>query len=90
MKETFENSSLKSLLSQEDFLTNCTILLKSCLEENNLSLYLDAVETASIFFSKALFSECVLGSLQALIKPVVLKSTDTNTRVRKRSVDLIN
>jgi hypothetical protein len=49
-----------------------------------------AIEVAAIFFEKALFTEVVLGSLQSLVKAVVLKTTDTNTRVRKKSVDLIN
>jgi len=52
-------------------------------------LYLSAVEVAQLFFQKAIFSDIVIGSLQSLIKPLVLKTTDTNTRVRKKSVDLI-
>lgn len=45
MKEAFETGNRKTLL-QEEFLTNCTVLLKACFEENNISLYLSAVEVA--------------------------------------------
>lgn len=62
MKETF-NSSNKKVLMEEELLTNCTVLLKSCLEDNNITLYLEALEVSSIFFKKALDSEIVLGSL---------------------------
>jgi hypothetical protein len=30
----------------DDFLTNATVLLKSCLEDNNFNLYLQAVDVA--------------------------------------------
>ena len=70
-------------------MTNATVLLKSALEENNLNLYIQAVEVASALFNKALFNDIVLGSLHSLIKPVVLRTTDTNTRLRKKSVELI-
>ena len=89
MKDTFETGS-KQVLLEEQFLGQCTILLKTCLEDNNISIYLLAMEAADIFFSKALNTEIVLGSIQSLIKAIVLKTTDTNTRVRKKSVDLIN
>eukprot|EP00351_Strombidinopsis_sp_SopsisLIS2011_P000936 CAMPEP_0116870992 /NCGR_PEP_ID=MMETSP0463-20121206/1145_1 /TAXON_ID=181622 /ORGANISM="Strombidinopsis sp, Strain SopsisLIS2011" /LENGTH=113 /DNA_ID=CAMNT_0004508573 /DNA_START=1619 /DNA_END=1960 /DNA_ORIENTATION=+ len=66
MEETFQYGDKTEIMDNE-FLTHCTILLKTCLEENN-----------------------VIGSLQSLIKAIVLRTTDTNTRVRKKSVDLIN
>jgi hypothetical protein len=34
--------------------------------------------------------EVVADSISGIVKAVVLKTTDTNTRVRKRSVELIN
>jgi hypothetical protein len=74
----------------EEFLTNSTVLLKSCLEDNNFNLYLQALDVSEILFKKALFSEIVLGSLTSLVKPIVLRTSDTNTRIRKRSVELIN
>ena len=89
MKDVLENGGKKAI-NQEDFLTNCTVLLKSCFEENNINLYLVALEVGTIFFQKVLYTEVVLGSLQSLVKAVVLKTTDTNTRVRKKSVDIIN
>ena len=55
--------SSKHLKLSEEFLTNTTVLLKSCLEDNNFNLYIQAVEVASAFFYKALFTEVVLGSL---------------------------
>jgi len=73
----------------EEFLTNTSVLLKNCLEENNLNLYMQAIDVASVFFSRALHTEAVLGSLQSLIKPIVLRTTDTNTRLRKKSVEVI-
>ena len=66
------------------------MLLKACLEENNLNLYIMAVDVSGVLFAKAISHEVVLGSLPSLIKAVVLKTTDVNTRVRKHSVDLIN
>jgi hypothetical protein len=66
------------------------VLLKSCLEDNNMNLYLHALDVAQIFFTKCLFTEFILGSLAALIKPIVLRTNDTNTRMRKRSVEIIN
>jgi hypothetical protein len=62
VKETFESKSKKVILD-EDFLTNCTVLLKSCLEDNNISIYLFAIEVAELFFQKALNTEVVLGSI---------------------------
>ena len=64
--------------------------MKTCLEENNMTLYLLAVEAASLFFRCALDTDVVRGSLQSLITSILLRTTDTNTRLRKRSVDLIN
>lgn len=89
MKEVVENGN-KKVLNQEEFLTNCTVLLKTCFEENNISLYLMAIEVGQVFFQKLLYTEIVMGSLSTLLKAVVLRTTDTNTRVRKKSVDLIN
>jgi hypothetical protein len=65
------------------------VLIKAGLVENNMTIYLLAVEVAGVFFALALASEVVLGSLPGLLLPVVLRTTDTNTRIRKRSVDLI-
>ena len=56
-----DGSSKKAL--PEEFLTNSTVLLKNCLEDNNFNLYIQAVDVASAFFNRALFTEIVLGSL---------------------------
>ena len=66
MKECFDNGSAgnKAQLKYDDaFLSNCTVLLINCLEENNISVYLFAVDVASLFFQKAIFTEVVLESL---------------------------
>jgi hypothetical protein len=55
-----------------------------------MTLYLLAVEVSILFFTKTLDTDSVYGSIQNLITPVILRTTDTNTRIRKRSVDLIN
>ena len=68
----------------------CTIILKNCLEENNIQIYLVGVQTANVFLQKALGCETVTEALPALLRAVVLRTTDTNTRVRKKSVDLVN
>lgn len=81
--------NLKDIL-EEHFLQSCLILLKTCLEENNMTLYLLAIEAASLFFKYAIDTDVVRGSLQCLITSILLRTTDTNTRIRKRSVDLIN
>ena len=48
------------------------------------------MESASIFLQKTIESEVVVDSISGIVKAVVLRTTDTNTRVRKRSVELIN
>lgn len=54
-----------------------------------MTIYLQAVQVGSIFFGKSLASEVVQGSLQSLIQPIILRTNDTNTRIRKKSVELI-
>lgn len=55
-----------------------------------MTIYLLTVEVGSVFFDRALESEIVSGSLSSLVLPIILRTTDTNTRVRKKSVELIN
>jgi hypothetical protein len=64
--------------------------LQSSLDNNNIQIYLIAVEVVLQFILKAAQSEAVLDSLPSLIQSVALRTTDTNTRVRKRSVEAIN
>ena len=40
MHECFENVSLKIVKENEEFLGTCALILKNCLEENNISIYL--------------------------------------------------
>ena len=56
-----------------------------------MTLYLLAIEVAAGgFLKKTLHTDIVNGYLQSLITPIIMRSTDTNTRIRKRSVELIN
>ena len=41
---------MKKVNLPEEFRTNTTVLLKNCLEDNNLNLYMQAVEVAGAFF----------------------------------------
>jgi hypothetical protein len=65
-------------------------MLITTLEDNNIQMYLVAIDVASVFLEKTLQSEAILDSLPALLKAVVVRTTDTNTRVRKRSIELVN
>lgn len=86
MKQALEGSQQFS----DDFLENSTVLIKQCLEERNLNIYLAGLEVCQLLFKKALTSEIVQGSLETLLQAVVVKTSDTNTRARKKSVDLID
>jgi len=55
-----------------------------------MQIYLTAVEVAAIFIKKVANTEAVLDALPSLIQALVLRTTDTNTRIRKRSVDVVN
>jgi hypothetical protein len=55
-----------------------------------MQIYLTAVEVVSVFIKKVANSEAVLDALPSLLQTVVLRTTDTNTRIRKRSVDVVN
>ena len=55
-----------------------------------MQIYIVAVQVASLFLAKTLDHEVVIDTLPSLIKAIVLHTTDTNTRARKKSVDLIN
>lgn len=43
-----------------------------------------------MFLARTLEFEIVMDSLPSMVKSIILHTTDTNTRVRKKSVDLIN
>ena len=55
-----------------------------------MNMYLQALDVASLLFLKGLFTEIVIGTLPSLVRPIILRTTDTNTRIRKRSVEVIN
>lgn len=48
------------------------------------------MQTACTFLKKAMSFENVMESLPGLLRAIILRSTDTNTRVRKKSIDLVN
>lgn len=90
VEEVFQNKRFdKKDILEDFFLQDCMLLIKTGLVENNMTIYLLTVEVAGVFFAKSLDSEVVLGSLPGLISPIVLRTTDTNTRIRKKSVELI-
>ena len=90
MHECFETTPNKIIKESPEFLQTCTIILKSCLEENNIQIYLVGVQTASVFLQKSLNYESVVEALPTLLRAIILRTTDTNTRVRKKSIDLVN
>lgn len=90
MQECFEVIPQKMIREHEEFLSQCTVIIKNVLEENNIQIYLVGVQTTSIFLQKTLHFEVVMDALPSLLRSVVVRTTDTNTRVRKKSVDLVN
>ena len=80
-----ELKSHEDSISNSGFANTWVELLSSCLDENNISIYLVAVEVASLFFSKALLKnyEILINSLEPIAQPISLRTNDTNTRVRK-------
>ena len=90
MHECFEGTPSSIIKENLDFLQTCTIILKNCLEENNIQIYLVGVQTASIFLQKTLNYENVMEALPTLLRAIIMRTTDTNTRVRKKSIDLVN
>lgn len=54
-----------------------------------MTIYLIAIDVAHYFFGRTLNSLQVLQKLDCLVEPIILRCTDTNTRVRKKSVDVI-
>ena len=90
MQECFSLHSKGMFDQEEQFLGQCTILLQSSLDDNNMQIYLIAVDIAAVFIKKVANTEAVLDALPSLLQALVLRTTDTNTRIRKRSVDVIN
>ena len=89
MQETYEVVSLKILQEKVDFVTKSLQIIKQCLDENNIQIYLVANQVATVFLGKVLNMEVVMESLPGLLKSIILRTTDTNTRVRKKSIDLV-
>jgi hypothetical protein len=65
--------------------------LISALSDNNTSLYLVAIDLASVFFNKTLTCnyDLLFSKFAEISKPILLRSNDTNTRARKKSIDCI-
>lgn len=53
--------------NQEEFLTQCTMLLQTSLDENNIQIYLIAVEVVLSLILKVPSSESVLDALPSLL-----------------------
>ena len=90
MSELFALDTGDCLEGEEEFLNECSILLQTSLNENNIQIYLIAVEVVLLFILKVASSEAVLDAFPSFLSTVVQRTTDTNTRVRKRSVEVIN
>lgn len=89
IKEELKNN--EDSITNESFAKTSAELLGSCLEENNISIYLVAIDVVSLFFNRCLARnyEILINSLDTLIQPISLKTNDTNTRVRKKSTEVI-
>jgi hypothetical protein len=57
MHESFDSVPAKVIKDNQDFLSTCVIILKNCLEENNIQIYLVGIQTASVFLQKTLSYE---------------------------------
>jgi len=90
MQECFNLELGEALNNEDEFLSECTTLLQTALDDNNIQIYLIAVEVILQFIQKLSTTEVVYDCLQNIIQSLVLHTTDTNTRVRKRSVEVIN
>lgn len=77
------------LATEPELLNTIVSLLKGCLDANNMTIYLVAVDATHYFFLKTLANPIVMTNLESLIEPIIMRTTDTNTRVRKKSVDLV-
>jgi hypothetical protein len=58
---------MQVLDDEEDFLTQCSIILQASLDENNIQIYLIAVEVVLSFLLKVPGSEAVLDSFASLM-----------------------
>lgn len=87
-KEVSTNEEIQ-LATDPELLNTIVPLLKGCLDANNMTIYLVAIDATHYFFMKVLTNPIVMANLESLLEPIILRTTDTNTRVRKKSVDLI-
>ena len=63
MLECFENAKTLDIEANEDFVTECTILLKDSLETNNMQIYMVSLQVAEVFLAKTIHLESVKESL---------------------------
>lgn len=90
MQECFTIDSKELLVADESFLVQCITLVQQSLDDNNIQIYLIALEALSKLIQSIGTSDVVLDALPSLLQIVILRTTDTNTRVRKRSVEIVN
>jgi len=62
--------------------------LQTSLDDNNIQMYLIAIEVVKNWFEKLFMT--VYDSFPSMVKSLVMHTTDTNTRVRKQSIEIIN
>jgi len=80
-----------SRLEDLSFIEDASKMIISVLEDNNINLYLMAVEVVTIYFKACLHYnyEFLLGQVEDSLHPLILRTNDTNTRVRKKSIEVI-
>jgi len=54
-----------------------------------MTIYLQALQACEHLLQRALGTDTLLASLQAIIEPIILRTADSNTRTRKKSVEII-
>ena len=64
-------------------------MIRQSLDDNNKQIYLLAVECAAVFFKKFPQSQAVLDHFEKMIKSIATRVSDTNTRIKQRSHDVI-
>jgi len=66
-------------------------LITTSLNESNISIYLLAVDVVNTYFSASLQVnyDNLMKSIEELLTPLLLRSNDTNTRVRKKSIEAV-
>jgi hypothetical protein len=84
-------NNAEEAISNQEFASNATEQICNCLRENNISLYLVAVDVVGILFSKCLLFNYMylINRIDSFVTPIALKTSESNTRVRKKSTECL-